>query len=456
MPQDTDGLNPLVWDPSWTSLLQDEGTRGLNRARTQALEDWVVKLRFTRDGDIRLGTGFYINIPTADSYVILTAAHNLVDANNNPSRNLSIERHGKGAIDATGLQWHVCPAYNLSRKGRDSDNDYGVIIVPEEIQNVADGLRSPSQSGGATKGKSRPSEKRQLGFGFSLALSESNFHGERLELTGYYPDSSGKNNMSEGVRSSNGECLRSSKNSLEYGIDTEPGVSGSPVWIPYRGHETVIAVHNNGPDAKRKTGRKKGSMGARLSIQTLQQVFNWVGVLHRCKALKAIEQRGEPAEPLYLNFLSEEEYAWVHWGREELNSVFNVFPAYASTPTRIAAPLYVFQHVASPDWPDDRMTQQWVLWDVKSRGVKLTDKLQPLCFAELEKGKAERKEMTADVFHVVLRMGVGKGSELLALRMTSEGMSELDREEGTLDGPGLTFEKWMHGRPIRLSTLHFT
>ncbi|PWY79024.1 hypothetical protein BO83DRAFT_424949 [Aspergillus eucalypticola CBS 122712] len=446
MAQDTDGLNPLVWDQSWISLPQDEDTRGLNRASAQALEDWVVKLRFKRDGNIKLGTGFYINIPTAKSYVILTAAHNLVDANNKPSLDLSIERCGRDPIDATGLEWHVCPAYTRSRKVRDPDHDYGVIIVPEEVQNVADGLALPSQSGGTLKGKSRPTEKRQLGFGFSLTLSEENFVGKRLELTGYFPDKSDNIHISEGARSSNGECLRSAKNSLKYEIDTEPGVSGSPVWVAYHGHETVVAIHNNGPDAKHETGRKKGSVGARLSLETFQQIFEWVDVFHRGKALKAIEQKGEPAEPLYLNFMSEEECAWVHWSREELNCTFNIFPAYASTPNRDAMPLHVFQHVAPPDWPDDRMTQQWVLWDTLSQSVKLTDKLQSFCFAELEKGKPKRKEMAADVFHVVLRRGVGRASNLWALRMTSEGMSELDREEGTLDGPGLTFERWMHGK----------
>lgn len=217
----------------------------------------------------------------------------------------------------------------------------------------------------------------------------------------------------------------------------------------------MIDNSNNGPDAKHETGRKKGSVGARLSIETLQQIFEWVGVFHRGKALKSIEQKGEPAEPLYLNFLSEEDCAWVHWDREDLNSVFNVFPAYASTPNRDALPLHVFQHIAPPEWPDDRMTQRWVLWDIMSRSVKLTGKLQLFCFAELEKSKSVRKEVTADVFHVVLRKGLGRESQPWALRMTSEGISELDREEGTSDGPGITFESWMH-RKTRVSVSHTT
>ncbi|PWY74493.1 hypothetical protein BO94DRAFT_589175 [Aspergillus sclerotioniger CBS 115572] len=429
-------LNPLVWDPSRSRLPEKEESWGLKKARTQDREDWVVRLKFKQDGepDEKVGTGFFLNIPGAEWYVILTAGHNLVDKSGHPSKDLIIERHKhKYPIEPLDIPPFVCPLYHRERGEQGPDHDYGVILVRRQFE---------------TNKNLRKALDLDLGFGFALNLAYENLESKTLELTGFFPheeDKTGRKVQSkeqelEPLSTSSGECRIARESHLEYDITTDKGLSGSPVFMPYNGHETVVAVHNNGP-----ARRGKGSTGARINATVLKQIFEWANLSQHHKALKAASDKSEP-DPLYLHFPPYEDLAWVHWGKEGMNTAFDVFPAYAPTPLVDVSMLHVFQHVPPPDWPEARKDQQWVLWDVMAKGVTLTDTLQQFCFVELKQSKKGK------MFTVVVRLEGGRDQSMACLVVNGDDITELDRETDTFDGSNVSLEKYIKNLPLKYNT----
>ncbi|KAJ5737649.1 uncharacterized protein N7483_002774 [Penicillium malachiteum] len=431
-------LNPLVWDPSWSRLPEKEETGGYKNAQAQAREDWVVRLRFLQDNDEkeRFGTGFFLNIPGANFYIILTAGHNIVDKSGNRSTKLQIDRHGQNkALEPIENQVFICPSYHGQHT---PEYDYGAILIPRQFKKAGD--KKPSDS--------------DLGFGFALNLGYEELREKKLELSGYYPHeeagrSNGKKQQSDkkelqSLDTCSGDCLSAQDGHLVYRIETAQGLSGSPVFMPYNSHETVVAIHNNGP-----VKRGKGSSGARLNANLLKQVFQWADIIQHNKALKvdSADKKDPHPDPLYLHFPSDEEYAWVHWGEDGLDTAFDVFPAYASTPIAPINMLHVFQHCPPSDWSEDRKTQKWVLWDVMTQGVTLTDTLQQFCFVELNQFKKTR------LFSVIIRAKDGKKSELWQLVLNSDGLTDLDRQMGTYDGAGVSLDERSSNIPIKVCSL---
>ncbi|KAJ5400298.1 hypothetical protein N7465_010787 [Penicillium sp. CMV-2018d] len=447
-------LNPLVWDPSRSRLPEKEETGGLTKAQARARENWVVRLRFRQENDAkeRVGTGFFLNIPGAKSYIILTAGHNLVDKGGNRSMDLQIDRHQHSkAFEPTENQVFICPSYHGQH---DPDHDYGAILIPREFNKVEpQSLAKPK----ATKKfeEPRPTDP-DLGFGFALNLGHEELHKKKLELSGYYPrEKKGRSNSEpqqsnekelEPLDTFSGDCLIAEDGHLEYKIDTFQGLSGSPIFMPYNRHETVVAIHNNG-----STRRGRGSSGARLNASVFKQIFQWAGLIQHHKALKADPEKKQEdphPDPLYLHFLPNEDYAWVHWGEEGLNTAFDVFPAYASTPLAPATMLHVFQHRPPSDWPEDRKMQQWVLWDVMTQGVTLTDTLQRFCFVELKQSKRGK------MFSVVVKANDdGVNQALLGLVLNGDELTNSDRQMGTYDGAGASLDGYISGKKVKVCSI---
>jgi V8-like Glu-specific endopeptidase len=184
-------------------------------------------------GEPKFGNGFYLNVPDAKSYVILTAAHNLIDDNGNPSKELHVVRRegDKGdRIPPTNLTTFVCPDYKPSAtkgrpKGTTADSDYGVLLTPKPSEASKDGGRSYIG----------------IGFGFALKLSHEDLCGANLDLCGYVSQEE-KANAQDSLDARSGLCLDASDGSLEYDMHTMPGLSGSPIFKGYKGHETVVAI----------------------------------------------------------------------------------------------------------------------------------------------------------------------------------------------------------------------
>ncbi|KAL2857464.1 hypothetical protein BJX68DRAFT_263030 [Aspergillus pseudodeflectus] len=479
---DDEKLNPLAWDRTWSQIPDREILNvGLDRSQTQSRENWVVKLEFTNDGSKSVGTGFFINVPGAKAHVILTAAHNLFDNESKKFPDLVVKRRGNEPIKPEGLEIHKCPDYDPARRTYDPEHDYGVIIVPKETN---------EEEGG-------------IGFGFALSLATEDLSQKTLELTGYYPQSDEREREKSTTKKKapnevgavvasletySGECLGSYPGYLEYDIGTIQGLSGSPVWMPYKGHETVVAVQyayspsptpnmilarenrqmtvgpsNNAPDdsSKRRSrrGHKKGRTGARLNATTLKQILTSAGVVKKRQALMAEVKQGSNTDPLYLHFLPDEDCAWIHWGQEKLNTSFDVFPAYSPTPVVKRTPLYAFQYVPPQEAWGLPGAPQWVLWDVKRHRVTLTSSLQPMCLAWLKPAFKKFPPDKEGLFTLAFGRGEDKEGSILELRMDPDAVSAFDREEGTLDGTGIWFGNHVKNKQVkynffRLVTLH--
>jgi hypothetical protein len=153
--------------------------------------------------------------------------------------------------------------------------------------------------------------------------------------------------------------------------------------MAYKGHETVVAIHNYVDE--------KGAKGARLNEKALFEIFSWAGVGYSNKSLKAFHIKESPPQGVYLQLLPDQKYARTKLGLEGLDTRFDVFPAYAPTSTGDAPqPQFVFRFRLPPNWPRPK-EEQWVLWDVGRQGVTLTSALQELCFPELYQGPRDQK-----------------------------------------------------------------
>lgn len=95
-----------------------------------------------------------------------------------------------------------------------TENDYGAILVPKNINN--------------------PSAR---GFGFALKLGHDDLCGNELSISGYRLETEPGRPVT-----STGECIGCRENQLEYRVQTEKGLSGSPVITAYKGHDTAIAI----------------------------------------------------------------------------------------------------------------------------------------------------------------------------------------------------------------------
>jgi hypothetical protein len=97
--------------------------------------------------------------------------------------------------------------------------------------------------------------KPKRGFGFSLKLGlappldeNATFSDEQeadvlqnrwLYVSGYRPDDSPATGPPQ---KASGKCLKTGKSQLQYEAEAIPGISGGPVWLGYRGVETVVAI----------------------------------------------------------------------------------------------------------------------------------------------------------------------------------------------------------------------
>lgn len=153
-----------------------------------------------------------MNIPGVKKNFILTAGHNLISEE--PHTDLKIQLFGSEEyINIPNEDIRVNSVYAATPKEISAEHDYGVILLPKDIKPPGD-------------------------FGFSLPLGVANRLDCELSVTGY----PATNNA--GIVTSSGRAVNPiiRKNQLEYIIETEAGLSGSPVWVGYKGHPTVVAI----------------------------------------------------------------------------------------------------------------------------------------------------------------------------------------------------------------------
>lgn len=73
-------------------------------------------------------------------------------------------------------------------------------------------------------------------------------------------------------RFSNANFGKHAERKLYYHAGTNQGMSGSPVWVNYLGHDIAVGIHNKHEDVK-----GDGNRGARLGLEAILNILKWTG-----------------------------------------------------------------------------------------------------------------------------------------------------------------------------------
>ncbi|KAI1468233.1 uncharacterized protein F4812DRAFT_470861 [Daldinia caldariorum] len=332
--------------------------------------EWVVKLTFEKLGIEKHGNGFYVNIPNARYDVIFTAGHNLVDKPQHYCSNIRIigDPHEKKEICVKPDMIRVCSKYFEDPDENMEIYDYGVILVE------------------------RHHSKRHRGFGFHVMLglapesgegsnyseheSKDILQGRTVYVCGYAPEDSPHE---KSPRRSEGECVGVNLHQVRYEADTKPGMSGGPVWLGFRGVETVIGIHTYGA-AKEGLGNR----GTRLNCNVWRNIFSWLQVgwygksLHYCMS---------PNFSMHLH-LPQNNAAFsegrVRVGKPgKVETLFDVIPVAAKPKGKESDAGYGF--ILRPPgldakgfWPPG-LTSPWVRWDPSKNRVSHSQRFDMRC-----------------------------------------------------------------------------
>ncbi|EHK17271.1 uncharacterized protein TRIVIDRAFT_205870 [Trichoderma virens Gv29-8] len=217
----------------------------------------------SRGDDTEVGNGFFVHVPGAKRKFILTAGHNLVSKTKHTELKAHLSNGQVINISEDDVRvtedWKQYP-----EERRAAQHDYGVILLGDEVKIPGD-------------------------FGFSLPLSLADRLDCELSVNGYRV-------TSDHPLTSTGPCVNPiiHDNQLEYMIETEGGISGSPVWVGYKSQPTVVAIHNYGPKIKNS---HYGSKGTRINLKCLRNIFDWTGVDMTPKLLRAIDPESKLVVP---------------------------------------------------------------------------------------------------------------------------------------------------------------
>ncbi|KAF3219290.1 hypothetical protein TWF106_007131 [Orbilia oligospora] len=408
-------LSPLFYDPGWSRQPEPGPTGGLELIQVDRRNEWVVKLKFTQAGKSSTGTGFYLNVPGAESHVIVTAGHNLINEKGDPSKNIEIlQPDGKPSIQVKAEDVFISESFEESPTAKNAENDYGVILTKRDVDEA-----------GASPDK---------GFGFSLKFRhEELMEKVTLEVCGYQADSEPGQ-----PKTSSGPCTRSWEDLIEYDIMTQQGLSGSPVCLPYKGHEAVIAIHH---------GQKKKSTGTCLNEKVLRDVFCFAKVGYKGKSLKVVHKQANEMG-IYLRISGHSEFGRVRLGKDGLDTAFDIFPGYSPVSGGPEEPLYVFHFIQPPKWPEERREEKWVLWDASDDTVSLTEHLQEFCFVKLVRRENEGKDAP---FWVVLPVK----NDLVELRMQVTEITPGDIKLGVRESSEIWFDRHFENKVLKFNYFQF-
>jgi len=209
-------LPPEFFHPEWRGKYDNPvHNKNLVHANLNSTaESWAVWLEFTSDGNLSMGSGFFIDLPDLkDHKLILTAAHNLIDGKGKDTRDLKIFCKGNDKLKLEVVDTWCCPSYRASQN---PEHDYAAIKVkcPAEISDCR-------------------------GFVFAMGLGDVDQLSGDAYVTGY------RNTIPRKPTTSMGHlvvCFGKEKEMIEYRVVTEQGISGSCVWIGYDGYPTAIAI----------------------------------------------------------------------------------------------------------------------------------------------------------------------------------------------------------------------
>ncbi|KAI0121865.1 hypothetical protein F4814DRAFT_406812 [Daldinia grandis] len=388
-------------------------------ASARRWENWVVKLVFEKLGDEKHGSGFYVNVPNASYDIILTAGHNLVDKPQHYCSNIKIIQDPceNKDIDIKPEMIRVCRKYFEDPDELNEIYDYGAILLE------------------------RPPSKRHRGFGFHLMLGlppnlekgaaytedkdKDILWDHMVHVCGYIPEESppGKS-----PRRSEGKYVGANSHNLRYDADTRPGMSGGPVWVGFRGVETIVAIHTYG-EAK----EDKGNRGARMNLNIWRETFEWLNVGWHGKSLHYSKSS---IYSMHLH-LPQEDATTLNEGRVrvgkpgKVETLFDVVPVAARPTAKDSNASYGFLlRPAGLDvkgtWPAS-VTYPWVRWDPEMGKVSRSNRFDSRCEVKLPGVIAK----PGKPFEIQIQTQDGKGWKQLQMEMRflDEGDLELLEED---------------------------
>ena len=198
--------------PAWRGKVKVDDSNGLKFANFSLVMGWIVKLEFEKDGSPMDGSGFFVDIPNPKYYVIFTVAHNLVSKTGTPAKDIkAYNTKYFGEMGYSVPPEHVIWCDDYVRNPV-PETDYGFIRIPKPLHNA---------------------EQRGFGFGFSIKLAYEDYFRGEVHVTGF----KGEQTVTSTGRS--GIC---SKEVVKYYASTEPGISGSAVWIAYKSLPVIVAI----------------------------------------------------------------------------------------------------------------------------------------------------------------------------------------------------------------------
>ena len=209
-----DDASDAEWHhPDWSREVDAVEDAGLDFADLDVVSDWVVKLAFFQGKDKKLGSGFFLNLPDVkDKHIILTAAHNLSTPDGTRMTDVIVIYNNPDVTSCTVSPKDIYVGKNYKVAGS-PEVDYGVICIP----------------------KSSSDDHRGFGFSMKLAYAED-FKGN------VYVSGSQDKTPDASRATSTGRCIACYPTWVEYEATTQQGLSGSAVWIEYKGIQTAVAI----------------------------------------------------------------------------------------------------------------------------------------------------------------------------------------------------------------------
>ncbi|KAI0380478.1 hypothetical protein F5Y04DRAFT_289461 [Hypomontagnella monticulosa] len=389
---------------------KDEGPKldrfGLGHStRPQRWEEWVVKLSFNKLGIRKEGSGFFVNIPNTRFDVIFTAAHNLVEKPQKYCSNIKIVTGPsvKGEIPVTTDMIRVRQEYLERPDELNAVHDYGIILLD------------------------RGQKKERRGFAFHLMLGLSDkciaglgygegiIRGRWVYVGGYKPGET------EFPRRSDGICTREMLTQLTYKANTEPGMSGGPVWMGFRGVETVVGIHNYGA----KSGQD--NRGTRLGFNAWRTIFGWLGVGSYGKSL---HYRGFLGYSVHLHLEdpsvpgnANPSEGLVRVGKPgQVDTLFDILPITWQPETKESNALFGFMlQPKGADASSVYAMPSWVRWDPEKNMVSCSQLFDKRCEVKITPLISQAGKPFA--------IQVPLGNEFKQVRMEMEYLDEAEREE---------------------------
>ena len=180
------------------------------------------KLTYHIDGkeDLIYGTGFLVNMPDTNMYCIMTAGHNIKRPEGGYATSIEVKFPNTLTFTAHPGEYFVSEIFhkNTTLKAIDdsSISDYGLITVDREKVKA-------------------PSALDLRGCAFSVLYSKSSLVNMECTVYGY------KKGSSEQTKNTSNFYIVQQEN-FSYIKETEPGVSGAPVFISQNGSDIAVGI----------------------------------------------------------------------------------------------------------------------------------------------------------------------------------------------------------------------